>query len=66
MSTESYTHGVGATRTGDAIAGAIAATLTPDDTDADSIAKSVMNAARSAGLDDNATVVVARVAAVGA
>jgi len=50
----------------DSIAGAVAACLAPDDSDADSIANQVMTAARTAGLDDNGTVAVAHVAAVGA
>lgn len=56
---------VGESLQSDPIAGAVAATFAPDVSDADSIAKSVMNAARSAGLDDNATIAVAHVAALG-
>ena len=43
------------------ISGAFVACLTADDRDADDIAARIMNAARSAGLDDNATVAVAAV-----
>lgn len=46
----------------DPIAGAVAACLEPDDSDADDIAARVMSAAQSAGLDDNATISVAAVA----
>ncbi|MDE0134118.1 MAG: protein phosphatase 2C domain-containing protein [Acidimicrobiaceae bacterium] len=53
---EAYT---GETLPSDPIAGAVAGCLTPDVSDADSIANQVMTAARTAGLDDNATVAVA-------
>lgn len=43
------------------IAGAVAATLAADDTDADGIAHRIMTTARAAGLDDSATVAVAAV-----
>lgn len=47
----------------DPIAGAVAGCLTPDDTDADAIAARIMGTAQAAGLDDNATISVAAVAA---
>ena len=55
---ETYT---GVTLPPDPIAGAVAGCLTPDDTDADAIATRIMTTARSAGLDDNASVAVAAV-----
>ena len=43
----------------DAIAAAVAACLTPEDSDADGITERIMTTARTAGLEDNATVAVA-------
>lgn len=50
---------IGATLPPDPIAAALAATLTHDDDTADTTDTRIMAAARTAGLDDNATVAVA-------